>query len=158
MKPGTLIDNPLELAEPRPPLMKRMCSRCQMVLGWVVCVAERGGEVTHGMCEACALALLEELDEMPAPESAADLARWREHRAAMALACEYTLDVGGAGPAPRAATPRASCGAVNDNASEAPARSGVLSFCAPGVRPARSSAYGAGETGRADGGRKPFFV
>lgn len=94
------------------------------------------------------------LDAMPAPESAADLARWREHRAALALATEYTLDVGGAGPEPRAATPRATCGAVNDNAGEAPARPDAPSLCAPGACTDRNSlALGTGDTGHADGGR-----
>lgn len=125
---GTLVDEPALLTEPRPPLMKRMCSRCHLVLGWKVCEAELAGTITHGLCDGCVLVALEELDEMPAPESASELEGWRAHRASLALACEYTLDVGGAGPEPRAATPRASCAAVNDNAGEAPERPDVLTF------------------------------
>lgn len=88
---GTLVDDPSALPEPRPPLMKRMCGRCQLVLGWKVCIPEVAGTVTHGLCDGCSAVVLEELDEMPTPESAADVARWREHRAALALATEYTI-------------------------------------------------------------------
>ena len=89
---GTLVDCPADLPSPRPPLMKRMCcevrpdgERCDLVLGWVVCVPAMAGEISHGICEPCALRWLEALD---AP--------------AAALAEEYFLDVGAA-RAPRAA-------------------------------------------------------
>lgn len=59
---GTLIENPGELPEPRPPLMKRMCceirpdgERCDLVLGWVVCIPALAGEISHGICLPCAL-------------------------------------------------------------------------------------------------------
>jgi hypothetical protein len=111
---GTLIEEPGRLAAPRPPLMKRMCSRCELVLGWVVCAEAMAGRVTHGLCAPCVAYSLDEY--------------------AAEMAAEYTLDVGGAGSAPRVATPRV-CGgatpphgAVNDNALKAPARPGIRSF------------------------------
>jgi hypothetical protein len=65
---GTLIENPAALPEPRPPLMKRMCAEilpdgepCSLVLGWVVCVPKMSGEISHGICEPCALRWLEAL-------------------------------------------------------------------------------------------------
>lgn len=62
---GTHIDRPDLLPSPRPPLMKRMCGRCQLVLGWKICVPEMGGAVTTGICEACLEITLEEtLDEV----------------------------------------------------------------------------------------------
>lgn len=79
---GTEIEYPAALAEPRPPLMKRMCARCQLVLGWVVVGPEQAGQITHGACDECVRIQLEEL------------ADWQANRAALALACEYTLDVG----------------------------------------------------------------
>jgi hypothetical protein len=63
---GTLIEVPTDLSEPRPPLMKRMCVEvmpdgepCSLVLGWVVCVPEMAGEISHGICEPCSLRGLE---------------------------------------------------------------------------------------------------
>lgn len=56
---GTLIDLPAALHEPRPPLMKRMCARCSLVIGWVVCVPEQAGQITHTSCGACHAAELE---------------------------------------------------------------------------------------------------
>jgi hypothetical protein len=142
---GALVDDPAALAEPRPPLMKRMCCRCELVLGWKVCEPANAGAVTHGLCEGCALALTEELDGLPSPESAIDLPRWRENRAALAQAVEYTLEIGGAGPAPQAATPFVARGpvphhgAVNANAGagdgEVLVRPGLLSFSNPELSP-----------------------
>lgn len=73
---GTLVENPAALPEPRPPLMKRMCchrlpvpddalagtpaERCDLVLGWVICAAELDGNITHGVCEACATRWLDD--------------------------------------------------------------------------------------------------
>lgn len=58
---GTLVDWPGSLPAPRPPLIKRMfCWRlpdgdpCNTVLGWVVCIAENAGEISHGICPECA--------------------------------------------------------------------------------------------------------
>ena len=58
---GTHIENPAALS-PRPPLMKRMCARCELVLGWVICVPENDGTVTHGECAACHAIIMEELE------------------------------------------------------------------------------------------------
>jgi hypothetical protein len=81
---GTLIENPAELPDPRPALMKRMCCErlrsgepCALVLGWVVCVPEMAGEISHGICEPCALRWLEALDGPAA-----------------VMAAEYTLQLG----------------------------------------------------------------
>ena len=78
---GTEIECPGAL-EPRPPLIKRMCARCQLVLGWVVCTPAQSGQITHGSCDACVEIQL------------ADLVDWRANQAALALAVEYSLDVG----------------------------------------------------------------
>ena len=78
---GTEIECPAALAESRPPLMKRMCARCQLVLGWVVCSPGQAGQITHGSCDACVEIQLTEL------------ADWRANQAALALAIEYTLDL-----------------------------------------------------------------
>ncbi len=69
---GTRIDWPASLPSPRPPLIKRMCcerlpdgARCDMVLGWVVCIAEYDGEISHGMCPDCAARWLTKLPARP---------------------------------------------------------------------------------------------
>jgi len=63
---ATLIEDPTTLPAPRPPLMKRMCVEilpdgepCALVLGWVVCVPEMAGEISHGICEPCSLRWME---------------------------------------------------------------------------------------------------
>jgi hypothetical protein len=63
---GTLIEDANTLPHPRPPLMKRMCAEilpdgepCSLVLGWVVCVPEMAGKISHGICEPCSLRWLE---------------------------------------------------------------------------------------------------
>jgi hypothetical protein len=63
---GTLIEDPSALPEPQPPLMKRMCVEiladgepCSLVIGWVVCVPEMAGTLSHGICEPCAMRWLE---------------------------------------------------------------------------------------------------
>lgn len=73
---GTLVDFPADLPEPRPPLMKRMCcerrpdgDRCDLVLGWVVCVPAMAGEISDGICKSCALRWLEAI-KAPADELA----------------------------------------------------------------------------------------
>jgi hypothetical protein len=70
-----------------------MCARCQLVLGWVVCSPENAGSITHTSCPACAEIQLTELRD------------WQANQAALALAVEYTLDVGD--PDRAAARPRA---------------------------------------------------
>lgn len=50
---GHLVSRPDLVAEPRPPLAKRVCCRCELVLGWVVCSPEQAGKVSHGYCPAC---------------------------------------------------------------------------------------------------------
>jgi hypothetical protein len=93
---GTLIENPAALPHPRPPLMKRMCVEvrpdgewCALVLGWVVCVPDMAGEISHGICEPCAMRWLQALDGPAA-----------------VMAAEYTLDLGARQPrAAQAATP-----------------------------------------------------
>lgn len=75
---GTLIECPATLPEPRPPLMKRRCARCELVLGWVVCAPEQHGEITHGSCDGCVAALLDEFDQ------------WRATTAAASMADEYS--------------------------------------------------------------------
>lgn len=137
---GLLIENPSLLREPRPPLMKRMCCRCDLVLGWVVCRPEFGGHVTHGYCEACTASLLEELEA------------WYPASQATEIAARMTLDVGGAGLEPQAATPVPAVATAG--AGEDLARPDVLPLCAPGACLDRNvSAYGTGDTGHADGGR-----
>ena len=140
---GSLVENPALLREPRPPLMKRMCCRCELVLGWVVCRPDYAGHVTHGYCRPCAAAWEEELAAWYPPEEAA-------RRAA-----EMTLDVGGAGLEPQAATPVTA--EATAGAGEALARPDVLPLCPPGACPDRNvSAYGTGDTEHADGGRNPY--
>jgi hypothetical protein len=78
---GTLVEQPASLGKPRPPLMKRMCARCELVLGWVVCSSDQAGQITHTSCQTC----FER--EMTA------LADYLANRAAHALADEYSLDV-----------------------------------------------------------------
>lgn len=78
---GTLVENPAALGAPCPPLMKRMCARCELVLGWIVCVPSKAGGISHSACPACIEVQLEELED------------WQANRAALALAVEYTLDV-----------------------------------------------------------------
>jgi hypothetical protein len=73
---GTLVDWPLALPAPRPPLMKRMCAgrpgrECGLVLGWVVCVRENAGHITHTACDACHGLFLAELADMQANERGA---------------------------------------------------------------------------------------
>jgi hypothetical protein len=101
--------------------MKRMCaellpddSPCGMVLGWVVCAEQMRGIISHGICECCY------------ERKSDEIGRWREHQAALALACEYTFDLGGAGPRAPGGNPHtpgpAPELAVNGNATKAPAR------------------------------------
>lgn len=100
---GTLIEHPGALPRPLPPLMKRMCAghvsadgqrqECDLVLGWVVCIRAMAGQISHGMCEACALA---------SRQTVADL-----------LANEYTLDVG-----PRAEGPSEELRRLSDRAGD----------------------------------------
>ena len=65
---GTLVDDPTALPAPRPPLMKRMCARCELVLGWVVCAPAQHGQVSHGFCQPCVEAKLTELADFLANE------------------------------------------------------------------------------------------
>jgi hypothetical protein len=58
---GALVDDPSALPEPRPPLIKRMCMRCELVLGWTVGGPGQGGQVSHGLCEVCYAVQMEEL-------------------------------------------------------------------------------------------------
>jgi len=63
---GSLIDCPAEIAGARPPLIKRMCARCSLVLGWVVCTPENDGAVSHGACPACFEAQMTEIADWAA--------------------------------------------------------------------------------------------
>ncbi len=73
---GTHIENPAALPERgRPPLMKRMCGRCDLVLGWVICVPAQAGKITTGLCTACAALASKEMDALSADEE--ELARLR---------------------------------------------------------------------------------
>lgn len=62
----TLVDDPTTLPEPRPPLLKRMCAWCDLVLGWKVCTPENAGGITHGMCVVCLDKQAEELAQLDA--------------------------------------------------------------------------------------------
>jgi hypothetical protein len=136
---GTLVDDPSTVPAGTG-LMKRMCCRCELVMGWVVCQQDRAGRVTHDYCRPCAAAFEEEL------------AQWYPAEEAARRAADITLGVGGAGLELQAATP-ISAGATA-GAGEALARPDALPLCAPGACPDRENhSYGTGDTGHADGGR-----
>lgn len=108
--------------------MRRVCMglverACGVELGTLPVPLEQDGQVSHGLCAVCAREMERQLH--------------REHMASLALACEYTFDIGGAGHAPRAATPVPQGPAPHEQAvpinaagreAEAPERPGVVFF------------------------------
>jgi len=59
---GALVELPSVLTEPRPPLEKRVCARCDLVLGWRVCAPRQDGQISRGLCTACEQGAAEHLE------------------------------------------------------------------------------------------------
>lgn len=61
---GTLIERPDLLPSPRPPLAKRMCPRCDLVLGWQICPPAAAGTIIRLHCSECRAIVREESESL----------------------------------------------------------------------------------------------